>query len=141
MTRITTLTSPLLLGFEEIERMVEKITRTSGDGYPPYNIEKINDNGMVKLRITLAVAGFNDDDLDVSIENNQLTIRGRQVTDPDREFLHRGIAARQFQKSFILAAGIEIEGAELKNGCCRWTLFARNRFDCPPDKDQQAGLT
>lgn len=116
MTRITTLTSPLLLGFEEIERMVEKITRTSGDGYPPYNIEKINDNGMVKLRITLAVAGFNDDDLDVSIENNQLTIRGRQVTDPDREFLHRGIAARQFQKSFILAAGIEIEGAELKNG-------------------------
>ena len=116
MTRITTLTSPLLLGFEEIERMVEKITRTSGDGYPPYNIEKITVNGLVKLRITLAVAGFNDDELDVSIENNQLTIRGRQIADPDREFLHRGIAARQFQKSFILASGIEIEGAELKNG-------------------------
>ena len=99
-----------------VQRMVENITRTSGDGYPPYNIEEVNDNGMVKLRITLAVAGFNDDDLDVSIENNQLTIRGRQVADPDREFLHRGIAARQFQKSFILAAGIEIEGAELKNG-------------------------
>lgn len=116
MTRITTLTSPLLLGFEEIERMVEKITRTSGDGYPPYNIEKIDDAGTIKLRITLAVAGFSDDELDVSIENTQLTIRGRQVVDPDREFLHRGIAARQFQKNFILAAGIEIEGAELKNG-------------------------
>lgn len=116
MTRITTLTNPLLLGFEEIERMVEKITRTSGDGYPPYNIEKIDDDGIVKLRITLAVAGFSDDDLDVSIENNQLTIKGRQLADPEREFLHRGIAARQFQKNFILAAGIEIEGAELKNG-------------------------
>jgi HSP20 family molecular chaperone IbpA len=116
MTRITTLTSPLLLGFEEIERMVEKITRTSGDGYPPYNIEKVDDDGIVKLRITLAVAGFSDDDLDVSIENNQLTIKGRQLVDPEREFLHRGIAARQFQKNFILAAGIEIEGAELKNG-------------------------
>ena len=74
MTRITTLTSPLLLGFEEIERMVEKITRTSGDGYPPYNIEKINDNGMVKLRITLAVAGFNDDDLDVLLVNGTTSV-------------------------------------------------------------------
>jgi HSP20 family molecular chaperone IbpA len=106
----------LLLGFEEIERMVEKITRTSGDGYPPYNIEKVDDSGVVKLRITLAVAGFSDDDLDVSIENNQLTIKGRQSVDLEREYLHRGIAARQFQKNFILAAGIEIEGAELKNG-------------------------
>ena len=116
MTRITTLTSPLLLGFEEIEKMVEKITRTSGDGYPPYNIEQIDDNGVVKLRITLAVAGFTEDDLDVSIENNQLSIKGRQVAEADRQYLHRGIAARQFQKNFILAAGIEIEGAELKNG-------------------------
>ena len=116
MTRITTLTSPLLLGFEEIERMVEKITRTSGDGYPPYNIEQIEDDGVLKLRITLAVAGFTEDDLDVSIENNQLTIKGRQSPEPDRTYLHRGIAARQFQKNFILAAGIEIEGAELKNG-------------------------
>ena len=116
MTRITTLTSPLLLGFEEIEKMVEKITRTSGDGYPPYNIEQIDDNGVVKLRITLAVAGFTEDDLNVSIENNQLSIKGRQVAEADRQYLHRGIAARQFQKNFILAAGIEIEGAELKNG-------------------------
>lgn len=116
MTRITTLTSPLLLGFEEIERMVEKITRTSGDGYPPYNIEKMDDGDTIRLRITLAVAGFSDEDLDVSIENNQLSIKGRQLVDTDREFLHRGIAARQFQKNFILAAGIEIAGAELKNG-------------------------
>ena len=116
MTRITSLTSPLLLGFEEIERMVEKITRTSGDGYPPYNIEKFESNGALKLRITLAVAGFGENDLDVSIENNQLTIQGRQVNDPDREFLHRGIAARQFQKTFILANGIEIEACELQNG-------------------------
>ncbi len=116
MTRITTLTSPLLLGFEEVERMVEKITRTSGDGYPPYNIEKIGSKSVLKLRITLAVAGFTEEELDVSIENNQLTIQGRQTTDPEREFLHRGIAARQFQKNFILASGIEIEGAELKNG-------------------------
>ena len=116
MTRITTLTSPLLLGFEEIERMVEKITRTSGDGYPPYNIEKFIEDGELKLRITLAVAGFAESDLDVSIENNQLTIKGSQETDSQREFLHRGIAARQFQKKFILADGIEIEGASLKNG-------------------------
>jgi HSP20 family molecular chaperone IbpA len=116
MTRITSLTSPLLLGFEEIERMVEKIARTSGDGYPPYNIEKIETDGALKLRITLAVAGFSDNDLDVSIENNQLSIQGRQENDPDREYLHRGIAARQFQKTFILANGIEIESAELHNG-------------------------
>lgn len=116
MTRITTLTNPLLLGFEEIERMVEKITRTSGDGYPPYNIEKIEVDGIFKLRITLAVAGFSEDELDISIENNQLSIQGRQVPEVDREYLHRGIAARQFHKKFILAAGIEIEGAELKNG-------------------------
>ncbi|MGB7285867.1 MAG: Hsp20 family protein [Salaquimonas sp.] len=116
MTRITTLTSPLLLGFEEIERMVEKITRTSGDGYPPYNIEKIDNGSVLKLRITLAVAGFSENDLDISIENNQLSIQGRQESDAEREYLHRGIAARQFQKKFILAAGIEIEGATLKNG-------------------------
>ncbi len=116
MTRITSLTSPLLLGFEEIERMVEKITRTSGDGYPPYNIEKFESDGVLKLRITLAVAGFGENDLDVSIENNQLTIQGRQANDPDRQFLHRGIAARQFQKTFILANGIEIEACDLRNG-------------------------
>lgn len=123
MNRIPTLTSPLLLGFEEIERMVDKITRTSGDGYPPYNIEKVTDEGVLKLRITLAVAGFSEDDLDVSIENNQLTIKGRQEADESREYLHRGIASRQFQKKFILAAGLEIEGAELKNGLLSIDLF------------------
>lgn len=116
MTRLSGLTSPLLLGFEEIERMVEKITRSSGDGYPPYNIERLENDGAMMLRITLAVAGFGEDDLDVSIENNQLMIQGRQKNDPDREYLHRGIAARQFQKTFILAAGIEIESCDLHNG-------------------------
>lgn len=103
--------------------MVDKITRTSGDGYPPYNIEKVTDEGVLKLRITLAVAGFSEDDLDVSIENNQLTIKGRQEADESREYLHRGIASRQFQKKFILAAGLEIEGAELKNGLLSIDLF------------------
>lgn len=116
MARISSLTSPLLLGFEEIERMVDKITRTSGDGYPPYNIERLEDGGAMKLRITLAVAGFGEADLDVCIENNQMTIQGRQQNDPAREYLHRGIAARQFQKTFILAAGIEIESCNLHNG-------------------------
>lgn len=116
MTRITTLASPLLLGFEEIERMVEKITRSNGDGYPPYNIERIGRDGQTRLRITLAVAGFAPHELDVTVEGNQLVVSGRQENDPDREYLHRGIAARQFQKSFVLANGIEIEGADLVNG-------------------------
>ncbi|MCB1386971.1 MAG: Hsp20 family protein [Nitratireductor sp.] len=116
MTRLTQLASPLLLGFEEIERMVEKIARSNADGYPPYNIERLDKDGATRLRITLAVAGFASDELDVSVENNQLVISGRQENDPSREYLHRGIAARQFQKTFVLANGIEIAGAELENG-------------------------
>jgi HSP20 family molecular chaperone IbpA len=92
---------------------MDRLKKTGGDGYPPYNIEQIGEHG---LRITLAVAGFSMDDLDVEIDNNQLTIRGKQEDPQDRIFLHRGIAARQFQRSFVLADGIEIDGATLDNG-------------------------
>lgn len=116
MTRIASFTNPLLLGFEEMERMIDKITKSSGDGYPPYNIEKIVSENEITLRITLAVAGFCEDELDITLENNQLTVRGKQNADEGREFLHRGIAARQFQKSFVLADGIKVKDAELKLG-------------------------
>lgn len=118
MTRVAGFSSPLLLGFDEIERVLDRVTKSANDGYPPYNIERLrNDGGNVdKLRIILAVAGFGEDDLDISVEKSQLTIRGRQAEDKDREYLHRGIAARQFQRSFVLAEGMEVSGAELKNG-------------------------
>jgi len=113
MTRLTLFDSPLFLGFDHIERSLERVKKAGGDGYPPYNIEQLSDTG---LRITLAVAGFSMDDLDVEIDRDQLTIRGKQSDDDDRVFLHRGIAARQFQRSFVLADGIEITGASLDNG-------------------------
>jgi HSP20 family molecular chaperone IbpA len=118
MTRLAGFSSPLLLGFDELERMMERVSKSSGDGYPPYNIERIKaaDGAPQMLRITLAVAGFSEADLDVTVEKNQLTVRGKQVDDPTREYLHRGIAARQFQRSFVLAEGIEIAGANLENG-------------------------
>ncbi|MEC9342350.1 MAG: Hsp20 family protein [Pseudomonadota bacterium] len=117
MTRMAGFSSPLLLGFDELERMLDRVSKTGGDGYPPYNIERIRSDGLPEtLRITLAVAGFSQDDLDITLEKNQLTIRGKQVEEPEREFLHRGIAARQFQRSFVLAEGIEIAGAMLENG-------------------------
>ncbi len=112
-TRLTLFDSPLFLGFEHFERSMDRLKKMGGDGYPPYNIEQLGDN---ELRITLAVAGFSMDDLDVETDNNQLTIRGKQVDDNARIFLHRGIAARQFQRSFVLADGIEIAGATLDNG-------------------------
>ncbi|WP_350335220.1 Hsp20 family protein [Coralliovum pocilloporae] len=119
MSRLTQLSSPFMLGFDEIERVLDRVAKGSSDGYPPYNIERLpksDEQGDV-LRITLAVAGFTRDQLDVSLEENQLVIRGRQVDDDKgREFLHRGIAARQFQRSFVLAEGIEILGAELRDG-------------------------
>jgi HSP20 family molecular chaperone IbpA len=116
VSRIPTLNSPFLLGFDGIERLLDRATRMSGDGYPPYNIERTTtDDGQV-LRITLAVAGFARNDLEITLEDNQLTIRGRQKDDEAREFLHRGIAARQFQRSFVLAEGMEVGGAELDNG-------------------------
>ena len=117
MSRVPSLSSPFLLGFDEIERALDRVAKAA-DGYPPYNIERIpRDNGHPeRLRITLAVAGFTRDQLDVSIEESQLVIRGRQQDDKDRQFLHRGIAARQFQRTFVLADGMEVLGADLKNG-------------------------
>ncbi len=107
-------TSPLFLGFDHLEQMLERASKTASDGYPPYNIEQISQTG---LRITLAVAGFTMDDLQITQEDNQLVIRGRQTDDSQgRVFLHRGIAARQFQRAFVLAEGIEVKGAWLDNG-------------------------
>ena len=112
------LNSPLLLGFEEFERMVDRINKGGGDGYPPYNIERIkaSEDNVETLRITLAVAGFSRDQLDIAVENKQLTISGKQSDDNSREYLHRGIAARQFKRSFVLADGIEVIDARLENG-------------------------
>jgi len=106
--------SPFLLGFEQFERTLNRISKTTGDGYPPYNIEQVAENG---IRITIAVAGFARDDLDLTVEDNQLVVRGKNSAEaPDRVFLHRGIAARQFQRSFVLADGIEVVSAALDNG-------------------------
>ena len=117
MTRMTTLSSPLLVGFEAIEKSLERVAK-SGDGYPPYNIERLRREDRFVLRITLAVAGFASDDLEITTEDNQLVIRGRQAEQDmaEREYLHRGIAARQFQRAFVLADGMRVIGAELKNG-------------------------
>ena len=117
MSRVPSLSSPFLLGFEEIERVRDRVAK-GADGYPPYNIERLarDANNPDRLRITLAVAGFTRDQLDVSIEESQLVIRGRQQDDKSRQYLHRGIAARQFQRTFVLAEGMEVLGADLKNG-------------------------
>jgi HSP20 family molecular chaperone IbpA len=117
MSRVPSLSSPFLLGFDEIERVLDRVAKGS-DGYPPYNIERLARDGQnpERLRITLAVAGFTRDQLDVSIEESQLVIRGRQVDDKSRQYLHRGIAARQFQRTFVLADGMEVLGADLKSG-------------------------
>jgi HSP20 family molecular chaperone IbpA len=119
MSRFTGFSSPFLLGFDEIERVLDRVSKAANDGYPPYNIERIesSEGGREVLRITLAVAGFTRSQLDVTIEDSQLVIRGRQTEDDrDRQYLHRGIAARQFQRVFVLAEGIEVVGAELKDG-------------------------
>lgn len=119
MTRFPSFSSPLLLGFEEIEQAVDRLSKTAGDGYPPYNIERVRGTGTGSevLRITLAVAGFGEDDLEVTVEENELVIRGRQKEDEvPRVFLHRGIAARQFQRNFVLAEGIEVLSAKLEEG-------------------------
>lgn len=113
MTRLSVFNSPLLLGFDHFERMLDRVSKIAADGYPPYNIEQIDGN---RLNITLAVAGFSTHELEVSIEDNQLMIHGKQKDEPDRLYLHRGIAGRQFQRSFILAEGIEVTGASLDNG-------------------------
>ena len=112
-TRLSLFDSPLFLGFDDFEKTIDRMRKSGADGYPPYNIEQIGDHG---LRITLAVAGFSMDCLDVEADQNQLTIRGKQMDEEDRLYLHRGIAARQFQKSFVIADGIEIHSADLDNG-------------------------
>lgn len=118
MSRMVTLNSPYLLGFDEIERALDRVAKSANDGYPPYNIERIGspERPPERLRITLAVAGFTREELDVATEENQLVIRGRQFDDKSRCYLHRGIAARQFQRTFLLADGMEVMGADLKNG-------------------------
>src|SRR5262245_21336083 len=117
MSRVPSLSSPFLLGFDEIERVLDRVGKAA-DGYPPYNIERVprDRNSPERLRITLAIAGFTRDQLEVTVEENQLVIRGRQQDDKTRQYIHRGIAARQFQRTFVLAEGMHVLGADLKNG-------------------------
>jgi HSP20 family molecular chaperone IbpA len=122
MSRLSLFNSPLLLGFDQFERAFERVSKAAADGYPPYNVEQTGENS---LRITLAVAGFSTDDLAVQVEDNQLVVRGKQNDSGDRVYLHRGIAARQFQRSFVLAEGIEVAGASLDNGLLNIDLVRR----------------
>jgi HSP20 family molecular chaperone IbpA len=118
MTRMTLLSSPMMLGFEQIERLVERAGKSSSDGYPPYNIERLSrgNEKLELLRITLAVAGFTREQLEITLEDSQLTVSGRQKDEGTHDYLYRGIAARQFQKTFVLAEGIEVQQADLDNG-------------------------
>jgi HSP20 family molecular chaperone IbpA len=125
------LTSPLFLGFEEMERLIDRVGK-GGDGYPPYNIERIavagEENGQPAgdlLRITLAVAGFKQHQIEITVEENQLVIRGRQEDDKSRQYIHRGIAARQFSRTFVLAEGIEVKSADLSDGLLSIDLVRR----------------
>jgi HSP20 family molecular chaperone IbpA len=113
MTRLSIFNSPLLLGFDHFERALDRVSKVAADGYPPYNVEQTGDD---TLRITLAVAGFAMDDLAIRVEDSQLVVRGKRSDERERVYLHRGIAARQFQRSFVLAEGIEVAGAWLDNG-------------------------
>jgi HSP20 family molecular chaperone IbpA len=113
MSRLSLFNSPLLLGFDQFERTLDRVAKAGAEGYPPYNIEQIGEDS---LRITLAVAGFALEELEIQLEDSQLTVRGKQKDDPNRVYLYRGIAARQFQRSFVLAEGIEVFGATLDNG-------------------------
>jgi HSP20 family molecular chaperone IbpA len=145
MSRVSMFNSPLLLGFDQLERTLDRLAK-SAEGYPPYNIERIGENG---LRITLAVAGFTTDDLAIELVESQLTVRGKQTDDADRVFLHRGIAARQFQRAFMLAEGIEVTGARLSNGLLSIDLvrpvqeprIRRIRIDAGESADGPAGNT
>jgi HSP20 family molecular chaperone IbpA len=118
MTRPSPFGHPFLLGFDEIEQALDRVAKASSDGYPPYNIERLTrtETEPERLRITLAVAGFTRDQLDVTLEESQLVVRGRQSDDKARQYLHRGIAARQFQRTFLLAEGMEVLGADLSDG-------------------------
>jgi HSP20 family molecular chaperone IbpA len=118
MSRMSLLSNPMLLGFEDIEKLIDRAGKSAGEGYPPYNIERRApaDGAAEVLCITLAIAGFSEDDLEISVDDKQLTIRGRQTEDDGRDYIYRGIAARQFQRTFVLADGIEVESADLNNG-------------------------
>lgn len=118
MSRLSVLSNPFLLGFEEIERLIDRTGKGGGEGYPPYNIERVsaNDGEKEKLRITIALAGFTREQLEIVVEDNQLIVRGRQTDDKSRTYLYRGIATRQFARTFVLADGIEVKSAELANG-------------------------
>lgn len=123
MTKLSIGTHPFLLGFEQLERLVERTAKSGNDGYPPYNIEQTSDRSY---RITLAVAGFAEGDLDITVEDKQLVIRGRQKDDSEgRVFLHRGIAARQFQRSFVLADGVDVGEALMADGLLHIDLTRR----------------
>jgi HSP20 family molecular chaperone IbpA len=123
MTKLSLGTHPFLLGFEQLERLVERTAKSGNDGYPPYNIEQTSDRSY---RITLAVAGFAEEDLAITVEDKQLVIRGRQKDDSEgRVFLHRGIAARQFQRSFVLADGVDVGEALMANGLLHIDLTRR----------------
>ena len=114
MTKLSFGAHPFLLGFDQLERLVERTAKSGSEGYPPFNIEQSSENGF---RITLAVAGFREEDLSITVEDRQLVIRGRQADDDQgRVYLHRGIAARAFQRSFVLADGVEVAGATMENG-------------------------
>ena len=140
MSRVPLFNSPLLLGFDQLERTLDRLAKNA-EGYPPYNIERIGENG---LRITLAVAGFTTDDLMIELVENQLSVRGKQTDDTTRVFLHRGIAARQFQRAFMLADGIEVMGARLDNGLLSIDLVRRQaeprirtiRIDAGQERDE-----
>jgi HSP20 family molecular chaperone IbpA len=118
MSRQSPFGHPFLVGFDEIEQALDRVAKSAGDGYPPYNIERLprSEHAPERLRITLAVAGFTEDQLEVTLEESQLFIRGRQTDDKTRDFIHRGIAARQFQRTFLLAEGMEVLGADLSDG-------------------------
>jgi HSP20 family molecular chaperone IbpA len=131
MSRVSLLSSPLLLGFEDMERLIDRVGK-GGDSYPPYNIERITGTsvnggaaGGDALRITLALAGFRREQLEITLEDNQLVIRGRQEDDKARDFIHRGIAARQFSRTFVLADGIEVKSADLRDGLLSIDLVRR----------------
>ena len=119
MSRLSLFSSPLLLGFDQFERALDRVSKATADGYPPYNVEQIGENA---LRLTRAVAGFKPDELSVQIEDNQLVVRGKQIDETDRVYLHRGIAARQFLRGFVLADGIEVASAALENGLLKIIL-------------------
>jgi HSP20 family molecular chaperone IbpA len=120
MDRLSFFSSPLLLGFDHFERLVNSVSKAQEDSYPPYNIEQIGEHGF---RITLALAGFRKDEINISLENNQLTIRGKQEADPNAVYIHRGIAMRQFIRTFVLADGVEVENAEFCDGLLHLNLY------------------